>query len=233
MNIDKHPKDKILLVDDEVDILEFLSYNLENAGYDVSQCEDGNMAIKLAKEIVPDLIVLDIMMPGLNGVSVCKKLRDIRDLDKTFIVFLTAKAEDYSQISALDVGGDDYIIKPIKPKVFLSRIEAVLRRRRIEQSARGDAQQISVGDLIIDKEKIIVKQDGKKIDLVKKEFQLLYLLAQKPGKVFNRNEILSKVWGSDVIVGDRTIDVHVRKLREKLGAHYIKTVKGIGYKFDF
>lgn len=225
-------KETILLVDDEEDILEFLSYNLRKEGYRVYVADNGEDALDLAPRIEPDLIILDIMMPKMDGVKVCQELRKNNRLDDTYIAFLTARNEDYSQIAALETGGDDYITKPVKPAVFNSRVKALLRRRNkvADQSATA---LIELGDLVIDEEKFIVKVQGEEINLVKKEFELLHLLATKPGKVFNRPEILNKVWGTGVIVGDRTIDVHIRKLREKIGSQYIKTIKGIGYKLEF
>ena len=223
---------KILIVDDEPDILEFLKYNLIKEDFEVLTAQDGEAGIKLAKEHKPHLIILDIMMPKMDGVEVCRTLRNNPAFDKTIIAFLTAREEDYSQIAALDVGGDDYITKPIRPRVFLSRVKALLRRsERVEVEDEKDV--IKVSDLIIDREKVNVRQGDKVIELAKKEFELLYLLVSKPGKVFSREEIFNKVWGTDVIVGNRTIDVHIRKLREKIGDNYIKTIKGIGYKFEF
>ena len=223
---------KILIVDDEPDILEFLKYNLDKEGYQVVTANDGEEGIKIAKAFLPDLIILDIMMPKMDGVEVCRTLRGNSNFDKTLIAFLTAREEDYSQIAALDVGGDDYITKPIKPRVFLSRIKALLRRsERAEQEEGSDV--VKVADLIIDRDRVVVKKGEKTIELAKKEFELIYLLVSKPGKVFTREEIFNKVWGTDVIVGNRTIDVHIRKLREKIGEKYIKTIKGIGYKFEF
>jgi len=220
---------KILLIDDEPDILEFLSYNLKKENYQVFTAENGIDGIKVAKEERPDLIILDVMMPGMDGMETCAEIRKIPRLKNTLIAFLTARNEDYSQIAGFDVGADDYISKPIKPKVLLSRVKALLRRS-------GDASHpdtIEVGGLNIDREKYSVKKNGEEIIFPKKEFELLSLLASKPGRVFTRDEILDKVWGDDVVVGDRTIDVHIRKLREKLGEDYIRTVKGVGYKFEF
>lgn len=224
--------DKILIVDDEPDILEFLEYNLTKEGFNVVTAADGEEAIKVAEKEKPDLIILDIMMPKIDGVEVCRQLRAKPAFDHTLIAFLTAREEDYSQIAALDVGGDDYITKPIRPRVFVSRIKALLRRAD-KQDEFKDSGIISVGDLSIDKERVTVTRGGEEIELAKKEFELLYLLVSKPGKVFSREEIFNKIWGSDVIVGNRTIDVHIRKLREKIGENYIKTIKGIGYKFEF
>jgi two-component system alkaline phosphatase synthesis response regulator PhoP len=222
---------KILLVDDEPDILEILEYNLRKEGYEVATAENGEEGLKRAQEFKPNLIILDIMMPIMDGVEVCRQLRANKEFDSTVITFLTAREEDYSQIAALDTGGDDYITKPIRPRVFLSRVKALLRRgvRKEEEIPTL----ISIGDIEIDLEQIVVRRGSERIELAKKEFDLLTLLASKPGKVFSRDEIFNRVWGADVIVGNRTIDVHIRKLREKLGDHYIKTIKGIGYKFVF
>lgn len=225
---------KILLVDDEPDILDFLRYNLQKEGYEVFTASDGVEGLRIAETARPHLAVLDIMMPKMDGVELCRELRSRPDMGGLLIVFLTARDEDYSQIAALDIGGDDYITKPIKPRVFISRIKALLRR--MERKDRPGAEPetvIYVADLAIDQERVSVKRGDEEIDLAKKEFELLSLLASKPGKVFTREEIFNKVWGTDVIVGNRTIDVHIRKLREKIGDDYIKTIKGIGYKFEF
>ncbi len=223
---------KILIVDDEPDILEFLRYNLVKEGFNVFTAQDGESGLEVAGNERPDLIILDIMMPKMDGVEVCRRLRSKPEFDKTVIAFLTAREEDYSQIAALDVGGDDYITKPIRPRVFLSRIKALLRRsERVELNEEQEVTRI--GDLVIDREKVNVRVKDQVIDLAKKEFELLSLLVSKPGKVFSREEIFNKVWGTDVIVGNRTIDVHIRKLREKIGDDFIKTIKGIGYKFEF
>ena len=220
---------KILIVDDEPDILEILSYNLKKEGYDVSTAHNGKAGIKMAKKVRPDLIVLDIMMPKLNGLEVCKVLRDDKRFDDTLIVFLTAREEDQKQISALDIGGDDYIVKPIRPKVLLSRLRALLRRK----PDRGDAQneKLVFGKIAIDFEKMEVLVQGEKVILTKKEFDLLALLTSRPGKVFTRDEIFTAIW-RHTIVGGRTIDVHIRKLREKIGDGFVTTVKGAGYKFE-
>ncbi len=223
----------ILIVDDEDDILEFVSYNLKKEGYKVLTANDGNKALELATQEKPNLIILDIMMPQIDGVEVCRVLRSNPEFDNTLITFLTARNEDYSQIAALDVGGDDYITKPIRPRVLVSRINALLRRSGRANGSEDDSNIVLVGNLLIDKDKVSVEKEGETIDLAKKEFELLSLLVSKPGKVFSREEIFNKIWGTDVIVGNRTIDVHIRKLREKLGDSYIKTVKGIGYKFEF
>ena len=223
---------QILVVDDEPDILEFVKYNLQKEGFRVSTAGDGLMGLEEARRVKPDLIILDIMMPEMDGVEVCRQLRSEPIFNNTVIAFLTARDEDYSQIAALDVGGDDYITKPIRPRVLISRVNALLRR-----SARKDSDEsgevIQAGDITIDKEKVLVIRGQEKIELAKKEFELLSLLASKPGKVFTREEIFNKIWGTDVIVGNRTIDVHIRKLREKLGNDYIKTIKGVGYKYEF
>ncbi len=220
---------KILLVDDEKDILEFLSYNLRKEGYTVFTSNDGAEAITIAKKEQPHLVILDVMMPGMDGMEVCDVLRNTPETSNSLIAFLTARGEDYSQVAGFDAGADDYITKPIKPKVLVSRIGALLRRfgTKMEMDTL-----IEVSDLSIDKEKYRVTKDGTRIELPRKEFELLSLLASRPGKVFNRDEILDMIWGSEVIVGGRTIDVHVRKLREKIGEGYIKTVKGVGYKFE-
>lgn len=219
---------KILAVDDEPDILEFVKYNLKKEGYEVVTANNGKEAIEMAQAHKPNLILLDIMMPELDGIEVCRRLREKEDFQHTIIVFLTARNEDYSEIAGFDVGGDDYITKPIRVRVLVSRLKALLRRRNIEETD----QQLTFGDLTIDLEKIVVFIEEKEINLAKKEFELLTLLTSRPGKVFTRDEIFNKIWGLDILVGDRTIDVHIRKIREKLGDHYIKTVKGIGYKFN-
>ena len=224
---------KILLVDDELDILEFIDYNLTKENYQVYTASDGYEAIKLAEKHEPHLIVLDIMMPGLDGVEVCRELRSREKFQNTIIAFLTARSEDYSQIAGFEVGGDDYITKPIRPRVLVSRVGALLRRLNDEPFNEVSNDVIRVGNLTINKEKVMVFKDDESIALAKKEFELLYLLASKPGKVFSRDEIFSKVWGTDVIVGNRTIDVHIRKVREKIGDDYIRTIKGIGYKLEF
>ncbi|MEM8526496.1 MAG: response regulator transcription factor [Bacteroidota bacterium] len=225
-------KIKILIVDDEPDILEILQFNLEKEGFEVTTAANGEEGIELAEKLAPNLVILDIMMPEMDGVEVCRYLRQNKKFNQTLIAFLTAREEDYSQIAALDVGGDDYITKPIRPRVLISRIKALLRRSRQSESAMEETV-ITLGNLIIDKERISVKKEDKEIELAKKEFELLSLLVSKPGKVFSRDEIFNKVWGTDVIVGNRTIDVHIRKLREKIGDECIKTIKGIGYKFEF
>lgn len=220
---------KILIADDEEDILQFLSYNLKKEGYEVITAKNGADALKLAKKENPDLIVLDIMMPVMDGMETCKELRELPETKDKLIVFLTARSEDYSQIAGFENGADDYITKPIKPKLFISRIKALLRRAQTTETNTI----IEFGNIKIDKEKHQVIKNGEVLELPKKEFMLLELLASKPGKVFSREIILEKVWGEDVIVGERTIDVHIRKIREKIGEDYIKTVKGLGYKLEY
>lgn len=222
---------KILIVDDEPDIIEFLRYNLRKEGFAVVSAGDGRQAISVAGQEKPDLIILDIMMPELDGVETCRVLRSTKEFATTPIAFLTARDEDFSQITALDVGGDDYITKPIKPRVLLSRIGALLRRTSVLNEDEGDT--IKLHDLIIDKQKVLVYRGDETLEFTRREFEILWLLASKPGRVFTREEIFDKIWGNDVIVGNRTIDVHIRKLRERLGENYIKTMKGIGYKFEF
>jgi two-component system alkaline phosphatase synthesis response regulator PhoP len=224
-------KNKILLVDDEADILEFLSYNLKKEGYRVFTANNGKEAVTVAKKENPDIIILDVMMPDMDGIETCREIRDLPGLKDVMIAFLTARNEDYSQIAGFEVGADDYINKPIKPRVLSSRIKALLRRSGNAETIAAD--KVEMGGIKIDRERYLIVQDGNEINLPKKEFELLALLASKPGKVFTRESILDKVWGGEVVVGDRTIDVHIRKLREKLGEDFIRTVKGIGYKFEF
>jgi two-component system alkaline phosphatase synthesis response regulator PhoP len=221
---------KILVVDDEEDILEFLSYNLRAEGYDVIVADNGLLAIELAKKHEPSLIILDVQMPNMDGITTCEKIREIPSLSETVVTFLTARSEDYSQIAGFEAGADDYITKPIRPKVLISRVKALLKRRGITQDK---SSVIELGDIVIDKEKHLTTYKGVEVIFAKKEFKLLNLLISKPGKVFTREEILEIVWGTDIVVGDRTIDVHIRKLREKLADHYVKTVKGVGYKFEY
>ncbi|OQY04882.1 MAG: DNA-binding response regulator [Bacteroidetes bacterium 4572_117] len=223
---------KILIVDDEADILEFLSYNLEKEGFKVYTAQNGAEAIKKTVKKAPQLILMDVMMPEMDGIEACEKIRQIPGYDDIIIAFLTARGEDYSQIAGFDAGADDYITKPIKPKVLISRIKALLKRY-IKSSHKKNIEKnlVKKGNLIIDKEKYVVFNGEKEINLPKKEFSLLLLLVSKPQKVFTRQDIFAKVWGNDIIVGDRTIDVHIRKLREKIGGECIVTVKGIGYKF--
>lgn len=224
---------KILLVDDEKDILEFLSYNLTKEGFIVKTCLNGTSAIKVIDEFQPNLIVLDVMMPGMDGIETCEIIRANSNYDNIIIAFLTARSEDYSQVAGLEAGADDYINKPIKPKVLVSRVKALLRRKTSQGTDQNiSSSSINISDLNIDRESYQIERDGIEISLPRKEFEILYLLATKPGKVFKREEIFDIVWGDDVIVGGRTIDVHVRKLRRKLGRDYIITVKGVGYKFN-
>ena len=218
---------KILLVDDEPDILEIVGYNLSSEGYDVITAENGLEAVKKAKKEKPQLIILDVMMPEMDGIEACEQIRKIPDLSNTIITFLTARGEDYSQVAGFDAGADDYITKPIKPKVLVSKVKALLRRLKEDDTSEGI---MKVGGLIINREEYKITHKGKEIILPRKEFELLSLLATKPGKVYNREEILDKVWGNEVVVGGRTIDVHIRKLREKIGDDSFKTVKGVGYK---
>jgi len=220
---------KVLVVDDEEPILELLRYNLEKSGYEVKTALDGAKAIEIAKKFVPDLVLLDIMMPKMDGVETCRRLRDIPELQKTFVVFLTARSEEYSEIAAFDVGADDYINKPIKPRALMSRISALFRR---DSKKSSPATSIEIGDLIIDRTSYTIKLMGKEINLPKKEFELLFFLAQNPNKVYSREDLLQNIWGSDVYVLVRTVDVHIRKVREKIGEQYITTVKGVGYKFS-
>lgn len=219
----------ILLVDDEPDVLEFLSYNLAKEGYRVLKAQNGIEAMKVLQKEHPQLIILDVMMPGLDGIEVCKQIRTMPQFKDTVIVFLTARGEEYSQIAGFESGADDYITKPIKPKILTTRVKAWLRRHKPDASSE-DINVLS--DITINKEKYLVIKDGKDITLPRKEFELLNLLTSKPNKVFTREEIYTKVWGNDVVVGDRTIDVHVRRIREKLGIDNIKTIKGVGYKYE-
>ncbi len=221
---------KVLVIDDERDVLDVVSYNLLKDGYQVETAGNGIEGLQKAEDFLPDLILLDIMMPDMDGIEVCRRLREQDRFDNTLIAFLTARGEDYTQVMALDYGGDDFIIKPIKPNVLKSRIRALLRRtRRIEEDP---GSVITLDDLSIDPEKFEVRLDDRKIDLAKKEFLILELLMSAPGKVFSRQEIFRRIWGSDVIVGQRTIDVHIRRIREKIGDKYIKTLKGVGYKLE-
>ena len=224
---------KILLVDDEVDILEFISYNLEKEGYKVYTAKNGLEAIKVAEKTIPHLIILDVMMPEMDGIAACEEMRKIPSLKNTVIAFLTARGEDYSQIAGFEAGADDYITKPVRPKVLVSRVKALLKRtgETKEQPVVQDLNTVSIGNLLIDKERYLIRMNDEEMILPRKEFELLSLLVSKPGKVFTREEIYYSVWGDNVVVGDRTIDVHIRKLREKIGNEHIKTLKGIGYKF--
>jgi len=223
-------KTKILLVDDEPDILEFITYNLVKEGFEVFTSTNGKDAIKIARQEKPALIILDVMMPDLDGIETCRVIRETPDLKDVLIAFLTARNEDYSQIAGFDAGADDYINKPIKPRVLVSRVKALLRRHG--KTDLNDSL-LQVNGFTIDKEKYLIIKKDETINLPKKEFELIALLASKPGKVFTREDILKSIWGGDVVVGDRTIDVHIRKLREKLGDTYIRTIKGVGYKFEF
>ncbi|MFN8776012.1 MAG: response regulator transcription factor [Flavobacteriales bacterium] len=222
-------KQKILLVDDEQDILDLIAYNLEREGYEVMTAPNGRKALQLALSNIPDLVLLDVMMPEMDGMETCREMRDNPNLRNVRIAFLTARNEDYSQIAGFDAGADDYISKPIKPRVLVSRVKALLRR---PSGSEEDGTGLPATGIVIDKERYVVYKDGEQLSLPKKEFELLALLTSAPGRVFTRENILSSVWGNDVIVGDRTIDVHIRKLREKLGDEYFKTVKGVGYKFE-
>lgn len=219
---------KILLVDDEPDILEIISFNLEKVGYQVTTASNGLEALKQAKKTLPHLIILDVMMPELDGIETCERLRQDEQFQETIIMFLTARGEDYSYVAAFDAGADDYVTKPIKPKVLLSKVKGLLRRLKKKETVK---ELLEFDNLLIDQEEYKVTLNEREQPMPRKEFELLYLLASKPGKVFKREKIMEKIWGSDVVVGDRTIDVHIRKLREKIGDRYFKTVKGVGYKF--
>ena len=220
---------KILCVDDEPDILEILKYNLSNEGYNVSTAADGKSAIEIAYNISPSLIIMDVMMPNMDGIEACEKLRSDEKFNDTIIMFLTARGEDYSHVAAYDAGADDYVTKPVKPKVLVSKVKGLLRR--LKKVIAKDINEIIFDDIKIDREKYKVYMSDNILSLPRKEFELLFLLASKPDKVYKREKIMDAVWGSQVVVGDRTIDVHIRKLREKLGDKYFKTIKGVGYKF--
>ena len=220
----------ILLVDDEPDILEIISYNLKAEGYKVKTASSGHEGVEKAKKVRPDLILLDVMMPEMDGIEACEQIRKTPGLEHTIIAFLTARGEDYSQVAGFEVGADDYITKPVKPKVLTSRLKALLRRRPLEPAT--SEERTTLGDMVIDIERYHIEIKGKVVELPRKEFELLGLLASKPGKVFTRDEIMDRIWGTQVIVGGRTIDVHIRKLREKIGDERIKTIKGVGYKFE-
>jgi two-component system alkaline phosphatase synthesis response regulator PhoP len=220
---------KILLVDDEQDILEIVGYNLTQEGYKIVTASNGKEAIAVAKKERPQLIIMDVMMPEMDGMEACENIRKIPELSNIIITFLTARSEDYSQVAGFDAGADDYIAKPIKPKLLVSKVKALLRRLKDETTS---SENLNVGGIEINREEYKIVMDGKEIVLPRKEFELFYLLASKPGKVFKREEILDKVWGNEVIVGGRTIDVHIRKLREKIGEDLFKTIKGVGYKFE-
>ncbi len=221
---------KILVVDDEADILELLKYNLSKEGYEVKIASDGIKGVDIAKSFLPDMILLDIMMPKQDGVETCRQIRELPELQNTFVIFLTARSEEYSEVAAFDMGADDYITKPIKPRALVSRINALFRR---EAKKKKDNSLIAIGDLTIDRSSYTVVASDEKINLPKKEFELLYFLAQNPGKVFSRDDLLQNIWGTDVYVLARTVDVHIRKVREKIGEGYISTVKGVGYKFEY
>ncbi len=223
------PTQKVLVVDDEEPILELLKYNLEKQGYDVRTANEGAEGVEIAKKFHPDLVLLDIMMPKMDGVEACRQIRAMPELVNTFIVFLTARAEEYSEIAAFDGGADDYILKPIKPRALMSRISAIFRR---DSKKKTTSTQIKIGELVIDRTSYTIKINNREVSLPKKEFELLFFLAQNPNKVFNREELLQNIWGSDVYVLARTVDVHIRKVREKIGDDYITTVKGVGYKFN-
>ncbi|HUH18384.1 response regulator transcription factor [Albibacterium sp.] len=223
-------KNNILVVDDEPDIRELIEYNLKKEGYRVATAANGKQAIVQAKREIPDLIILDIMMPEMDGIEACRLMRTMPEFKNTFMVFLTARSEEYSEIAGFNVGADDYIAKPIKPRVLVSRINAILRRNI--QQEEPILNKLEVADLVIDRDAFMVFRDEERITLAKKEFELLYLLASKPGKVFTRDVILKSIWEDSVVVTNRTIDVHIRKLREKVGGNYVSTVKGVGYKFE-
>ena len=223
-------KQKILIVDDEPDILELIEYNLKKEGYQVYTARNGQEAVSEAKKVLPDLIVLDIMMPKMDGIEACRIMRTMPEFKNTFMVFLTARSEEYSEIAGFNVGADDYIAKPIKPRALVSRINAILRRNAPAEEVTDN--KLEIGTLVIDREAYLVFQKGEKVVLAKKEFELLYLLASKPGKVYTREVILKNIWEDSVVVTNRTIDVHIRKLREKLGDDIVSTVKGVGYKFE-
>ena len=220
---------RILLVDDDADILEIVGYNLSQEGYQISTAANGRDAIAKAKKVLPHLIIMDVMMPEMDGMEACENIRKIPELSNVIITFLTARSEDYSQVAGFDAGADDYITKPIKQKLLISKVKALLRRLK---ETEIDSETLNVGGIEINREEYKIVKDNIEIVLPRKEFELFYLLATKPGKVFKREEILDKVWGNDVIVGGRTIDVHIRKLREKIGDDFFKTIKGVGYKFE-
>ncbi|MBL1409886.1 response regulator transcription factor [Sphingobacterium faecale] len=224
-------KQKILVVDDEQDILDLISYNLNKEGYQVYTASNGKLAIDKAKEVSPDLIILDVMMPVMDGIEACRIMRSLPEFKHTFMVFLTARSEEYSEIAGFHVGADDYIAKPIKPRALMSRINAILRRNS-QESVDEPADKLEIVDLVIDRDSFLVYRGEEKIVLAKKEFELLYLLASKPNKVYTREQILKAIWEDSVVVTNRTIDVHIRKLREKIGDNYVATVKGVGYKFE-
>ncbi len=230
--VEKDNTPRILLVDDEEDILEFVSYNLQREGFRVYSARNGLEAIEMAGKVKPDLVILDVMMPEMDGIAACEEIRKLPNCKSVVIAFLTARGEDYSQIAGFEAGADDYITKPVRPKVLISRVKALLKRAGgVGADAIDNDKILNIGDIVIDKERYILIIDGKELTLPRKEFELLSLLVSKPDKVFTRDEIYKSVWGNNVIVGDRTIDVHIRKLREKIGNDHIRTLKGIGYKF--
>ena len=224
-----HQPHRVLVVDDEPDILELLQYNLVKEGYEVKTAPDGKKALEIAKDFLPNLVLMDIMMPAIDGVETGRRMREMPELSNSFIIFLTARVEEYSEVAAFDIGADDYITKPIKPRALMSRISALFRR---ESKKTKQDDKVSIGDLVIDRKSYTVFNKGVPITLPKKEFELLFFLAQNPNKVFSRDDLLQSIWGSDVYVLARTVDVHIRKVREKIGEGYIKTIKGVGYKFD-
>lgn len=226
--VSENQVNRILVVDDEPDIIEFICYNLKKEGFRFESATNGKEALEKIPQFKPDLVLLDVMMPVMDGLEACRLMRRMPDMENSYIVFLTARSEEYSEINGFNAGADDYIAKPIKPQLLMSRLKAILRRKTKDE----DIQTLNVGDLIIDRETFLVYRGSEKIQLARKEFELLFLLASRPGKVFKREQILEKVWGEDVLVVDRTIDVHVRKIREKLGDDYISTIKGVGYKFE-
>ena len=224
----KNLSNKVLIVDDDPEIIEILNYNLVNSGFQVKSAINGIEAVKIAKKFIPDIILLDVMMPEMDGIEACIKIKEIKKLSSTRIIFLSARGEDFTQIAAFDAGADDYINKPVKPKILLKKISSIAKRLN---SSKNSNNILDLGDIKIDRDSYLVTINKEEKNLPRKEFELLYLLLSKPGKVFTRDEIMLKVWGSEIVVGDRTIDVHIRKLRQKIGDKYIKTIKGIGYKF--
>jgi two-component system alkaline phosphatase synthesis response regulator PhoP len=225
-------KNRVLIVDDEPDILEMLKYNLEKEGYEVKTAADGKKALTVAKTFLPELILMDIMMPVMDGVEACRQLRTLPEMLNTYIIFLTARTEEYSEVAAFDVGADDYLTKPIKPRALMSRINGLFRREAQRAATTDDGGEVlTINEFVIDRTSYTLTKEGKEIALPKKEFELLFFLAQNPNKVYNRDELLQNIWGSDVYVLARTVDVHIRRVREKIGDNYIRTVKGVGYKF--
>jgi two-component system alkaline phosphatase synthesis response regulator PhoP len=225
-------KNRVLIVDDEADILEMLKYNLEKEGYEVKTAADGKKALSVAKSFLPELILMDIMMPVMDGVEACRQLRTLPEMLNTYIIFLTARTEEYSEVAAFDVGADDYLTKPIKPRALMSRINGLFRREAQRAATTEDGGEVlTINEFVIDRTSYTLTKGGKEIALPKKEFELLFFLAQNPNKVYNRDELLQNIWGSDVYVLARTVDVHIRRVREKIGDNYIRTVKGVGYKF--